>query len=514
MDYNTVNSWAFEQAKILLKDINYKTPDKGYVLFCTGYGPSGLPHIGTFGEIVRTNYVINAFKKLAPEIPIKLIVISDDLDGMRKIPGNVPNQDKLREHLFKPLTSVPDPFQECESFGDHGNKKLIEFLNRFNFKYEFLSATKAYKSGLFNDALKIAARKYQDLMNLMLPTLGTERQSTYHPFIPIDKELGICIFSDVINLDLEKNTIKYKLNGKEKEISFLNGNCKLQWKCDFGMRWVALAVDFEIYGKDHWPNDQLYKNIAKTIGNRNPTTFFYELFLDEEGKKISKTKGNGTSVETWLRYVNKDVLAYYMYLKPQTAKRLYFDIIPKVADEYLTMLNKFQTEIDEKKKIENPVWHVHNENPSRFDSEISFSLIINLASICGAENEEILWQFLKKYDKNLNQNDKLLNDLIKGGVNYYNDFIKNTKIDYKIEDENTKNAIKKLILELENLNDKTAVNIQNTTYEVGKSFNIELQDWFSSLYKILTGIEKGPRIGTLIAIYGLDKCINKLKNKI
>ena len=337
--YLKSNAWPFEEARKILAKIGGKTPAKGYVLFETGYGPSGLPHIGTFGEVVRTSFVRYAFSLLAPEIPTKMFCVSDDIDGLRKVPDNIPNPDLIRANLGKPLTSVPDPFETHQSYGHNMNARLRAFLDQFGFEYQFISATQKYQSGAFDSTMLRVLEKYDDLMELMLKNLGEERQETYSPFMPIDAESGKVIDKGVRGVDKQKGTVIYvNENGVEKEIPVTGGNCKLQWKIDFGARWYGLEVDYEIYGKDHLPNEKIYRRVCEILGKEPPVNYFYEMFLSEDGAKISKSKGNGISVEDWLKYAPQESLSLYMYQKPKTAKRLYFDVTPKAMDEYLAFL--------------------------------------------------------------------------------------------------------------------------------------------------------------------------------
>ena len=513
-------TWPFEEARKIYNKIGGKVPKKGYVLFETGYGPSGLPHIGTFGEIVRTSYVKFAFEKLYPDIPTKLFVMSDDMDALRKVPENVPNRQILQDNLGKPLTSIPDPFGTHSSYGQHANSKLLEFLTNFGFKegengdYIFVSATKCYKSGMHNEMLKNAAQHYKELMDIMLPTLGDERRATYSPFMPIDPDSGKIIADGVIGVNTEKCTIKYiGSDRKEKESSFLDGGCKLQWKCDFGGRWASLGVDYEIYGKDHYPNEPVYRAICKALGSEPPVNFFYELFLDDKGQKISKSKGNGLTVDEWLKYAGKESLALFMYQKPKTAKRLYFDVIPKAVDEYLAWLLKYQMQTPEEQS-KNPVFFIHFGNLKNVKPcKVSYSMMLNLASVCNPENEGILFDFLEKYDPSIDRKNSTLVNLVKGAVNYYYDFIKPNKKYIKPEGEYL-NAIKRLLVELKSGKYNTEQELQQLIYQLGNDAKFELKDWFKCLYQSLLGTETGPRIGSFIAIYGVANTLKLIEEKI
>ena len=512
-------SWPFEEAKKIYNKIQKTTPKKGYVLFETGYGPSGLPHIGTFGEVVRTSYVMNAFNKIAPNIKTKMICVSDDIDALRKVPDNIPNQELIKANLGKSLTSVPDPFNTHQSFGQHMNSRLISFLDSFGFKYEFISATDKYKSGAYNDTMLQVMAKYQELMDLMLPTLGPERQKTYSPFMPIDKESGIVIDKGVKSINKEKASVTYyDLNNQEKEISILDGNCKLQWKIDFGARWYSFNVDYEIYGKDHAPNEPIYRKICQILGGKPPINFTYEMFLSNEGEKISKSKGNGIAIEDWLKYAPQESMSLFMYQKPKTAKRLYFDVIPKAMDEYIAYSNSYN-QLDEVKKLENPLFHIHNGNVNNIDFNISYSLILNLASVCNPENDDILWGFISKYQKDLHkESSPLLSKMINNAINYYNDFIKSKK-KYRTPNNKEKLALQDLANEIKQA-DNNIINdanqIQTMIFSIGKKHGYEknMREWFLTLYQILLGQDQGPRMGSFIALYGQDNFLQLIDQKL
>lgn len=512
-------SWPFEEAKKIYNKIQKTTPKKGYVLFETGYGPSGLPHIGTFGEVVRTSYVMNAFNKIAPNIKTKMICVSDDIDALRKVPDNIPNQELIKANLGRPLTSVPDPFNTHQSFGQHMNSRLISFLDSFGFEYEFISATDKYKSGSYNDTMLQVMAKYQELMDLMLPTLGLERQKTYSPFMPIDKESGIVIDKGVKSINKEKASVTYyDLNNQEKEISILDGNCKLQWKIDFGARWYSFDVNYEIYGKDHAPNEPIYRKICQILGGKPPINFTYEMFLSNEGEKISKSKGNGIAIEDWLKYAPQESMSLFMYQKPKTAKRLYFDVIPKAMDEYITYSNSYN-QLDEAKKLENPLFHIHSGNVNNINFNISYSLILNLASVCNPENDDILWGFISKYQKNLHkESSPLLTKMINNAINYYNDFIKSNK-KYRTPNNKEKLALQDLANEIKKADNNIindASQIQTMIFSIGKKHGYEknMREWFLTLYQILLGQDQGPRMGSFIALYGQDNFLQLIDQKL
>ncbi|MDA8742532.1 lysine--tRNA ligase, partial [bacterium] len=416
-------AWPFEEARRILKRFEKKLPEKGYVLFETGYGPSGLPHIGTFGEVARTTMIVRAFQELS-DIPTRLVCFSDDLDGMRKVPGNVPNPERLTAHLQRPLTSVPDPFEEYESFGHHNNAMLRRFLDTFGFEYDFISATEFYQSGQFDQILLRAVEKYDDIMKVMLASLREERQKTYSIFLPIHPETGRVLYVPMKSVDAKNGTITFDTEeGEEMTLPVTGGNVKLQWKPDFGARWAALGVDFEMYGKDHSTNTPIYDKICRILGQPAPEHFSYELFLDENGQKISKTSGNGVSIDEWLTYASTESLSYFMYLKPKTAKRMHFDVIPKAVDEYHQQLRAYEGQ-DDKARLNNPVWHIHGGDVPVSKMVVPFSMLLNLASVSGAEDKDQLWGFIKRYAPEASAETHADLDAAAGfAVRYYNDFV-------------------------------------------------------------------------------------------
>jgi len=462
-----------------------------------------------------------AFSLIAPEIPTKLFCVSDDIDGLRKVPDNIPNQDLIRANLGKPLTSVPDPFATHQSYGHHMNARLRSFLDSFGFDYEFISATQKYQSGEFDNTMLKVLEKYEELMELMIPTLGQERQETYSPFMPIDQESGIVIDKGVKTIDKKKATVIYLApNGQEKEISVLKGGCKLQWKIDFGARWSSLGVDYEIYGKDHQPNEKIYRRVCEILGSTPPVNYTYEMFLSDTGEKISKSKGNGIAVEDWLKYAPAQSLSLFMYQKPKTAKRLYFDVIPKAMDEYLSLTQSFENQTIEQ-QIENPVFFINNIDNSQqqLNFNLSYSLLLNLACACNPENDQVLWGFISKYQAGLTpQNSPLLAQMVDKAINYYNDFIKKNK-KYRSANELEKSALLELATELKKVDlakQNDANELQNLVFQIGKNHGYEknMREWFLSLYQILLGQDQGPRMGSFIALFGIDNFVKLIAGRV
>ncbi len=501
-------AWPFEEARRLLKRYEKAPPEKGYVLFETGYGPSGLPHIGTFGEVARTTMIRRAFEVIS-DIPTRLICFSDDMDGMRKVPENVPNQDLLHANIQKPLTAVPDPFEEYESFGAHNNAMLRRFLDTFGFEYEFYSATEFYKSGQFDAILLRAAEKYDDLMKIMLKSLREERAATYSIFLPIHPEIGRVLYVPMKNVDAVNGTVTFDdEDGKEWTLPVTGGNVKLQWKPDFGARWAALDVDFEMYGKDHSTNTPIYDGICRTLGVRPPEHFTYELFLDQNGEKISKSKGNGLSIDEWLTYASTESLSYFMYQKPKTAKRMHFDVIPKAMDEYHQQLRAYVDQ-DADKRVNNPVYHIHGGDVPESKMVVPFSMLLNLASAAGAQDKETMWGFIRRYAPDATAETHPDLDAAAGfAVRYYNDFVKPTKT-FRAPDAQERAALEDLLGRLkayEGAND--AEELQSLVFAVGKEHNFEnLRDWFKAIYEVLLGQSQGPRFGGFIALYGLKETV-------
>jgi lysyl-tRNA synthetase class 1 len=500
-------AWPFEEARRVLKRYEKAPPEKGYVLFETGYGPSGLPHIGTFGEVARTTMIMRAFREIS-DIPAKLICFSDDLDGMRKVPGNVPNQDMLQEHLQKPLTSVPDPFGEYESFGHHNNAMLRRFLDTFGFEYEFYSATEFYGSGQFDEVLKRAAERYDDIMKVMLKSLREERKQTYSIFLPIHPETGRVLYVPMKEVNAADGTITFDdETGREWTLPVTGGNVKLQWKPDFGARWAALGVDFEMYGKDHSTNTPIYDRICEILGQKAPEHFTYELFLDDKGQKISKSSGNGISIDEWLTYASTESLAYFMYQKPKTAKRMHFDVIPKAMDEYHQQLRAYADQ-DTDARVNNPVFHIHGHNVPASDMVVPFSMLLNLASVANADNKDQLWGFIQRYapDASPEANPQL--DQAAGfAVRYYNDFVKPTKV-FRAATELEREALMDLRNQLSAWDcGLDAEALQSVVYACGRDRFDPLRAWFGALYEVLLGATQGPRFGGFIALYGITETI-------
>jgi len=509
------NAWPFVEAKKVLRERKKNIDAKGKIILQTGYGPSGLPHIGTFGEVARTSMVVNALNQLT-DLPKEIITFSDDMDGLRKVPGNIPNQEKLQNNLHKPLTQVPDPFEKYKSFGEHNNRMLKNFLDKFNFKYTFKSSTELYKSGHFNSTLKLILKNYQEIMDIIMPTLGKERQKTYSPFLPICPDTGIVLEIPILDIDEKNSKIIFDNKGSKLEKNILDGNCKLQWKVDWAMRWYALDVDFEMYGKDLIESAVLSTKIIKLLGKPNPSGFAYELFLDEKGEKISKSKGNGITIDEWLEYASPESLSLFMYQNPKRAKKLYKEIVPKAVDEYLDFIEKGKNQ-NELQLLLNPVWHVHNGEMPTENSVMPFSMLLNLVETSNADSKELLWKFVRKYKKDISEKDyPIFDKLINYAIKYFNDVIKSKKI-YKKPNEEEKNALEALIKVLDNCDDDMQPeDIQTNIYSVGKEngYKENLRDWFKLIYEVVFGDENGPRMGFFISFFGVNETKELIKDKL
>jgi lysyl-tRNA synthetase class 1 len=470
--------------------------------------------MGTFGEAARPTMVRNAFRALTEDaIPTQLIVFSDDMDGFRKIPDNVPNREMLEEDRDKPVTSVRDPFGEHESFGAHNNARLRAFLDGFGFDYTFMSSTETYKSGRFDAVLLRILQRFDAIQAIMLPTLGEERRATYSPFLPISPKTGRVLQAPTLERNAEAGTIVFAdEDGALTEVPVTGGHVKLQWRPDWAARWTALEVDFEASGKDLIDSVRVSNRIVKALGGEPPEAFHFELFMDENNQKISKSKGNGLTMEEWLRYGTPDSLAYYMFQSPKSAKRLYFDVIPKATDEYLQQLDAFnraRADGANAPALDNPAWHVHRGSPPERGSPVSFSLLLNLVSAADASTKDILWGFLSRYLPGATPKTEAVLDQLAGyAINYYEDFVKPSKT-FRAPDARERTAMQALVAKLKALPaGADAEAIQNEVFEVGKDAGFEpLRGWFSALYEVLLGQSQGPRFGSFVAIFGVDRSL-------
>jgi lysyl-tRNA synthetase class 1 len=518
------NAWPFEEARKIVARLKRRPKDE--VVFETGYGPSGLPHIGTFAEVARTTMVRHAYRVLTGDkVRTRLVAFSDDMDGFRRVPDNVPNSEMLKQHLGKPLTKVPDPFGTHPSFGEHNNARLRAFLDQFGFDYEFLSSTACYTSGHFDATLLRVLERFDEVMAIMLPSLREERAQTYSPFLPIDPQTGVVLQVPVVTYDAGAGTITYKDPQTNEHVTIFvtGGRAKLQWKPDWAMRWVALGIDYEMAGKDLIDSMKLSGEICRALGGSAPEGFNYELFLDEKGQKISKSKGNGLTIEEWLRYANPESLSLFMYREPKAAKRLYFDVIPRNVDEYHQLLEGYERQ-DHRQRLSNPVWHIHSGDPPEPDMPITFSMLLTLVSSSNAENADTLWGFIGRYRPGVTPHTHPKLDAMVGyAIHYFRDFVLPTKT-FREPNEVERAALSDLHDALSQLPaDASAEQIQDVVYEIGRREpfldhkkkakdgkpGVSLE-WFHMLYQVLLGQEKGPRFGSFVAVYGVANTIEMI----
>ena len=523
-------AWPFEEAKKLVQRVE-RTGQKE-VLFETGYGPSGLPHIGTFGEVARTTMVRHAFETMTGgAIKTKLLAFSDDLDGLRKVPDNIPNQKMLIEDLGKPLSQVRDPFEQYPSFAAHNNARLRAFLDAFGFNYEFASSTEYYQSGRFDATLLKMLVRFDAIQAVMLPSLRAERAASYAPFLPIHPRTGVVMQVPIDAIDAVAGTIAWRdpATGESFVSPVTGGHCKLQWKPDWAMRWCALGVDYEMAGKDLIDSVKLSGEIARALDGTPPEGFNYELFLDDKGQKISKSKGNGLTIDDWLRYATPESLSFFMYWKPREAKKLYFDVIPRAVDDYLAFLDAYPRQ-DAKTRLGNPVWHIHAGNPPAPEfigqaagekgTAISFAMLLNLAAVANSEDPSVLWGFLRRYAPDVTPEAfPRLDKLIGYAVAYFRDFVRPKKV-FRAADEVERGALEALSEALAALPEHvSAEDVQTLLYDVARPIpryqNLKAKgatperpgvsnDWFNMLYQVLLGEDRGPRFGSFAALYGID----------
>ena len=522
-------AWPFEEARKLIARL--ERSKHAEVIFETGYGPSGLPHLGTFGEVARTSMVRHAFRVLTGDsVRTRLIAFSDDMDGLRKVPDNIPNRDLVAAHLGKPLTAIPDPFGEYESFAAHNNARLRAFLDKFGFDYEFMSSTAAYRSGRFDQALLSMLERFDEVQAIMLPSLREERAATYSPFLPIHPRTGIVMQAPVLSHDPGAGVIAWRdpETGEEFVTPVTGGQCKLQWKPDWAMRWHALGVDYEMAGKDLIDSVKLSSRIVRVLGTEPPAGFNYELFLDENGQKISKSKGNGLTIDEWLAYASPESLSLFMFQKPTAAKRLYFDVIPRNVDDYLSFLDTYPRQ-EWKERLGNPVWHIHAGAPpepeilthDQHGQTISFAMLLNLAAVSNTENPAVLWGFLRRYYPAASpETHPRLDSLVRYAVAYFRDFVAPKKR-YREADEVERGVLERISARLAELPaDASADLIQHALYDIARPVTRYQDlsakgataarpgvsnDFFNMVYAVLLGEERGPRLGSFIALYGLEE---------
>jgi len=512
-------SWPFAEARGLIKRLD-KVNHQGPVVFQTGYGPSGLPHIGTFGEVARTTMVRRAFEALTGQ-ETRLITFSDDMDGMRKVPPTVPNREKLEPYLQKPLADVPDPFGSHESFSAHNNARLCAFLDQFGFDYEFLSSAQQYRSGAFDDMLMHMLESYGAVMDIILPTLGAERRESYSPFLPISPKTGRVLYVPLLEHDAKSGMIVFEdEDGSKTEMSVKGGNVKLQWKADWAGRWYALKVDYEMSGEDLTESVRLSNRIVKAMGAEPPAGFNYQLFLDEKGEKISKTKGNGLTIEEWLTYASPESLSLYMFNSPKKAKKLYFDIIPKTVDEYQNHHGKYADQVSGEtpvKALDNPVWHIHQGQPPKEVLPVPFALLLNLVSAASASDKDQLWGYIEVYHPGVSaKTHPKLDEMVAYAIRYYRDFVEPAK-NFREPSDMERAALEDLVARLESLpaDMRDSDQLQTLVFDAGKTQEFDnLRNWFKAIYEVCFGQSEGPRMGNFIAIYGVENTVQLIRQAL
>lgn len=511
-------AWPFVQARKLLDRLRASRADGGEVLFQTGYGPSGLPHIGTFAEVARTSMVRRAFGELSDR-PTRLLCFSDDMDGMRKVPLNVPNQDELAQDLHLPLSKVRDPFGTHESFADHNNARLRSFLDEFGFDYEFASSTNYYASGRFDEMLLLMLERFDGIMEIMLPSLGKidkSRRDTYSPFLPISPKSGRVLQVPTLERNISEGTIVYREpDGERMKVPVTGGHVKLQWKPDWAMRWAALDVHYEMYGKDLIPSAELGVKICRVLGKQAPFGFAYEMFLDEHGQKISKSTGTGFTMEEWLEYASPESLSYFMFQKPQTAKRLYFGVVPKAVDDYHRDLDNFRNQ-DSTGRFNNPVWHIHGGNPPKSKMILTYSMLLNIASVASAPDTDVIWGYIRNYEPSATpENNPELASAVARAARYFTRRVTPDR-EFRHADPKESAALADLRSELLKLDDGTdAEELQKLVYSIGRKHAFEpMRDWFRAIYEVLLGSSQGPRFGGFIAIYGVKPTADLINERL
>jgi lysyl-tRNA synthetase, class I len=516
-------SWPFKEAEKLVKSAGREGP-RAVTLFQTGFGPSGLPHIGTFAEVARTTWVRRAFEHLTGG-ETALFAFCDDQDGLRKVPDNLPNQEMLRENLGRPLSDIPDPYGCCESFSGHMIGKLEAFLERFGFDFELKRSSEAYRKGELNEGLGVLLDKVEGVLDIILPTMKEENRGAWSPFFPKCEACGRINTTRVTAYDKAERTVDYTCDlpvgevpgcGHRGTASVLNGACKMGWKVDWALRWYSLGVDYEMYGKDLIPSAELSSKIVRLMGRRPPLGLFYELFLDEEGEKISKSRGNGVSVEEWLEYAPIDSLAHFIFREPRQAKKLFFNMIPKTMDEYLDHLRRYP-DIPEEKRPDSPLWHIHDRGRRvpRYDSSINFTMVNNLISALGQPTHELLVSFLGRYDDRTESNREVVDGLIEKGLKFYKDHILPAKV-YRSPTETERSLFDALrrSLKAEGAAEMGEKELQALVFDIARARDVDPVDFFAAIYQVLLGQARGPRFGSFAKLVGLDRVVELIDERI
>lgn len=525
-----LTTWPFEEARSILEKLEREeaTASKrkhDYVLLETGFGPSGLPHIGTFSEVARTNWVRHAFEHLS-ELPTKLFAFSDDMDGLRKVPENIPNQDLILEHLGKPLCDIPDPFEEEDSFSGYMNAKLRGFLDSFGFDYDFKSSKEQYRGGVFDEGLLKILENYDEVRGVITPTLRKQNREAWSPFFPICQNCGKVYTTRVTDIHPEDGEISYACDqsfrniescGHEGRMSVTGGNVKVGWKVDWALRWYVFDVDYEMYGKDLIESAELSAQIVRKLGGEPPAGFFYEMFLDENGQKISKSVGKGLTIDEWLRYGPLESLGWFIFQSPQKAKKLYFEVIPRSVDKFLEARKDFGRTTGEE-QLDNPTWFVEHDKIEAgddigYEADISYSMLLNLVNVLNTDDKEVVWKYIKRYDEDADQNKEIIDDMIDRALRYYRDFVLPTK-EYEQPADEMMPALEQFREFLANYEGNEAEDIQSACYSAGKENEVSLGKWFRTLYRLLLGQDRGPRVGTFVSVYGVDETLELIDKRL
>ena len=513
---NPYRSWPFKEAEKLCK--RFQHPPESPVRFETGFGPSGLPHIGTFAENARTTWVRHAFEFLTGW-PTQLIAFSDDMDGLRKVPLNMPRQDMLANHLGKPLCHIPDPFETSDSYSGTMNTKLRSFLDGYQFDYTFQGSYEAYQRGDFNEGLEIILRNVDAVKSIILPTMSAEKGRDWSPFFPICGKCGKINSTRVTGYDVANNAVGYVCDRQEDRAkgcgyqgtaSIFNGHVKVGWKVDWALRWYAYDIAYEMYGKDLIESAKLSGRITRLMGKQPPTGLFCELFLDEDGRKISKSVGKGLTIDSWTMYAPLESLLYYIFQNPKQAKRLFWGIVPKSVDDYLLGLNNYHS-LDAQKKPDSPLWHLFNKGAGvpEFKTSINFSLVNNLVSAVGADDRELILEYLKRYDPGIEAHRAVIEDLVNKAMNYYRDFIVPHKR-YRMPTTQEKKMLMRLRDELAAYEGDDEKEIQTLPFAVAREYSEPPNNFFKLFYEVVFGQERGPRFGTFVRLVGKEKAISLL----
>ena len=515
-----LNSWPFKEANKLQK--RYREAPLVPVRFETGFGPSGMPHIGTFAEVARTTWVRHAFEHLTGW-PTALIAFSDDMDGLRKVPLNMPRQDMLAENLGKPLCRIPDPFGECESYSAYMNNKLKAFLDSYQFEYTFQSSYEAYTRGDFNEGLSVILQKVEEVKAIILPTMSETKRQNWSPFFPICESCGRIYSTRVTVYHPDSNTIEYSCDREEGLVkscghrgttSILDGRVKVGWKIDWALRWYSYDIGYEMYGKDLIESAKLSGKLTRLMGKQPPTGLFYELFLDEKGRKISKSVGKGLTIDTWIHYAPLESLLYYIFQNPKQAKRLYWGIVPKSVDDYLAGLKDYHN-VTPEKQPDATIWHLFDRGSQvpEYRSGINYSLVNNLISAVGADDIGLILDYLKRYDASMDEFADIIEDIVKKAMNYYRDFILPNKV-YRTPDASEKAVLKRLRDKLDGFESQDEKELQTLPFDVAREFNMAPKDFFKLFYEVVFGQERGPRFGTFVLLVGKEKALSLLDQAV